>query len=202
MNASKKTSSARCIIKKLFIIRKRIHGWTRVRYGYILCIMLYTIAAAGVRFSVLRQTCANIYLGIYMLTEEHIYIHIHSPKQQTVNNTVSGVSTQRIRRHFSDNFFFFFLQNSGTPTPFTAINLYIYTYNACLLVCVFNVYVQMQWRILWNFPRGGDKIKIFKSTRLRFELFIIFFIISTNSDTYLYILLYEYVIRSIYYFHK
>lgn len=138
MNASKKTSSARCIIKKLFIIRKRIHGWTRVRYGYILlCIMLYTIAAAGVRFSVLRQTCANIYLGRYIYADGRTHIHIHSPKQQTVNNTVSGVPTQRTRRHFSGSDHFF-LQNSGTPTPFTAINLYIYLpIYACLLVCVF-----------------------------------------------------------------
>jgi len=125
MNASKKTSSARCIIKKLFIIRKRIHGWThaRVRYGYILLlyIMLYTIAAAGVRFSVLRQTCANI----PKYTDGRTHIYIPRNNRLWITRSVAYLPSG-LDAIFPEATIFFFLQNSGTLTPFTAINWYIY----------------------------------------------------------------------------
>jgi len=116
----KKTSSARCIIKKLFIVRKPTRAdYERVRYGYILLIIIQqyniicTIAAAGVWFFRSRaDVCEYTYRYINICVPMYIYIFIYiGTFPETTNCEQHGqrrYMQPQTRRHFPEATIFFF----------------------------------------------------------------------------------------------
>lgn len=103
--------------------------WLHVHFIIRLLLQVFDFPFSGRR--------VRIYLGIYTEYTDG-RTHIHSSKQRTVNNTVSGVLTQRTtRRHFPEATIFFFteLQHSN-PVHGHQFILTLVFYSVCLCVCV------------------------------------------------------------------